>query len=26
MRLNALMTQRDEFRKRSRKAVEGVVH
>ena len=26
MRLNALMTQRDEFRKRSRKAVGGVVH
>jgi len=26
MRLNALMTQRDEIRKRSRKAVEGVVH
>jgi len=26
MRLNALMTQRDEFRKRSRKAVSGVVH
>jgi DNA primase len=26
MRLNALMTERDEFRKRSRKAVSGVVH